>query len=160
MKGNIYPTRHGFLVWFPMGSEKDIRQRFKHYEAAERFLNGLRFKYDEGTLDGRDYRKDNPLGFANLVEKFLHSKRLLRGVKKYEQRLQFGVLEWGSCNVKTIGFAEISGLLTGLRERGYSGKYIKDIRDCIKMFFRWLYQSGEITHDQIPKFPTIKASSP
>jgi len=160
MKGNIYQTKHGYLVWFPMGSEKDIRQRFKHYEQAERFLTGLRFKHDEGTLDGRDYRKDNPLGFANLVEKFLHSKRLLKGVKKYEQRLDKATNSWGNRNVKTIGFCDVEHLVANLFEMGYASKYIKDIRDTVKMFYRWLYQSGEITHEQIPRFPIVKASSP
>jgi len=160
MKGNIYQTKKGWLVWFPMGSEKDIRKHFVHLIEAERFLNGLRFEYDKGTLDSRDYRSDNPLGFENLVEQFLYSKRLLKGVEKYEQRLRFGILEWGSRNVKTIGFTEISGLITTLTERGYSSKYCKDIRDCIKSFFLWLIESGEITHDQMPKFPVVKVSSP
>jgi len=160
MKGNIYKTKRGWLVWFPMGHEKDLRKHFVHKIEAERFLNGLRFEYDRGILDSRDYRADNPLGFENLVEAFLHHKRLLKGVDKYEQRLRFGILEWGSRNVKTIGFAEISGLITTLRERGYSNKYCKDIRDCIKSLYLWLVETGEIAHDQMPKFPTIKASSP
>ena len=34
---------------------RDIYRRFKEYEPASRFLNGLRFKSDEGSFDKRDY---------------------------------------------------------------------------------------------------------
>jgi hypothetical protein len=34
----------------------------------------LRFENDKGTFDVRDYRKDNPLGFENLVNKWIEQK--------------------------------------------------------------------------------------
>jgi len=163
MKGGIYPTHYekgpkkgqqmGWQVRFGK-----ITKRFKLYEKslAERLLTGLRYETDRGTFDIRDYQHDNPLGFANKVEEFLHSKRLLKGVKKYEQRLKFAVDIWDNRNVKTIGFADIANLITELTEMGLSSKYRKDIRDCVKMFYRWLWNCGEITYDQIPKIPTVK----
>ncbi len=45
-----------------------IYRRFRSYDAAARFLNGIRFKTDEGTFDIRDYKKDNPLGYENLSQ--------------------------------------------------------------------------------------------
>ena len=33
-----------------------IFKRFDEYKAAQRFLTGLRYKYDEGSFDSRDYR--------------------------------------------------------------------------------------------------------
>ena len=154
MKGGIYKTKWGYQVRFGQ-----ITKRFKRHEyvLAERFLTGLRFKSDEGTFDIRDYRSDNPLGFENKVGEFLHSKRLLKGVKKYEQRLSFGINAWGNRNVKSIGFKEFDGLIGELRENGRSSKYIKDIRDCIKALYRWLWQTGEIAYDQIPRFPVVQA---
>ena len=155
MKGGIYPTRYGWQVRFGK-----ITKRFKDYGLAERFLTGLRFKSDEGTFDIRDYRMDNPLGFENMVEKFLESKRLLKGVNKYEQRLRFGTTRFGNRNIKTIGFYDIEGLIIRLQEDGKSSKYVKDIRDTIKMFYRWCLDCGEIKYEQMPKFPTVKWSSP
>ena len=52
-----------------------IFRRFNDYESAQRFLTGLRYKYDEGSFDIRDYRKDNPLGFENLALQWLEVKR-------------------------------------------------------------------------------------
>lgn len=64
-----------FRVRFPTQGTY-IQQRFSTLAEAEQFLNGLRFK--EGSpdevLDPRDYKKDNPLGFENLVEKWLKIK--------------------------------------------------------------------------------------
>jgi integrase len=153
MKGGIYPTKYGWRVYFGK-----ISKRFKKNEhtLAERFLTGLRFKSDEGTLDLRDYQKDNPLGFANQVEKFLYSKRHLRGVKKYEQRLRHGVERWGNGNVKLIGYAEVEDLLNHLQDKGYSSKYRKDIRDCIRMFYKWLAARKEIK--EAPALPVVKYS--
>jgi len=88
MKGNIYKTKYGYQVRFGK-----ITKRFKKHELvlAERFLTGLRYETDRGTFDIRDYRQDNPLGFENKVDEFLRSKRLIKGVKKYEQRLRYAV---------------------------------------------------------------------
>ena len=37
---------------------KEISARFEDIRAAEQFLNGLRFKYSEGTFDARDYKSE------------------------------------------------------------------------------------------------------
>lgn len=50
-------------------------KRFKVF-SAERFLNGLRFKEDEGTFDIRAYmEKDNLLLFSKLVQEWLSPKK-------------------------------------------------------------------------------------
>ena len=54
---------------------RKINRRFQAYHEAERFLTGLRFENDKGTFDVRDYRKDNPLGFENLVNKWIEQKK-------------------------------------------------------------------------------------
>lgn len=53
----------------------EIFRRFNNYDAAQRSLTGLRYKYDEGPFDARDYHKDNPLGFENLALQWLEVKR-------------------------------------------------------------------------------------
>jgi len=105
---------------------------------------------DEGIFDPRDYQKNNPLGFANLVEKYLESKRKMKAVKKYHERLQKAVNAWGNKNVKEIGYADIEDLLLSLN---YSSKYIHDIKCCLEGFFRWLYRREEIS--KMPRFPQI-----
>lgn len=155
MKGGIYPTRYGYQVRFGK-----ITKRFKKQELAlaERFLTGLRYETDRGTFDIRDYRRDNPMGFENKVDEFIHSKRLIKGVKKYEQRLRYAVEAWGNRNVKHIGYKEISEFSTDLQEKGLSSKYRHDIISVLKTFFRWLWKTGDIRLDQIPNFPTVKFS--
>jgi len=54
MKGQIYKVRGGHQVRFGRKTTK----WFKHLVDAERFLNGARFKTDEGTFDVRDYIKN------------------------------------------------------------------------------------------------------
>ena len=157
MKGSILPQGNSFKVNYYFKGKR-ITGCFKAEQDAEIFRAGLMVKESEGTLDPRDYRADNPLGFANMAKKFLHSKRLLKGVKKYEQRLRFGIQEWGNRNIKHIGFGEINELIIKLGEAGYSSKYVKDIRDIIKSYYLWLWNTGEIKYDQIPKFPTVKYS--
>ena len=46
MKGNIYENRGRFIVRFG----RDITKSFKTLQEAERFLTGLRFENDKGTL--------------------------------------------------------------------------------------------------------------
>ena len=51
-------------------------KRFKDFQSAERFLNGLRFEEDKGSLDLRDYmEKANPLLFSNLSQGWLAQKK-------------------------------------------------------------------------------------
>src|SRR6056297_977412 len=64
-----------------------LTKRFKNYELAYRTLTAWRYETDMGKFDPRDYQRANPLGFQTLAERFLNSKRHLKGVKKYEQRL-------------------------------------------------------------------------
>ena len=79
-----------------------LTNRFKSYEEAFRRLTGWRHETDLGKFDIRDYRHDNPLGFANLAEKFLESKRLLKGIQKYRERLSFAINKFQNRNVKEI----------------------------------------------------------
>jgi integrase len=131
-----------------------ITRRFQNYKEASRMLNGFRYKSDEKTFDARDYQTSRPLGFENLVEGFLHSKRHIKSVKKYQQRLRFAVDAWGNRNVKEIGTGDIDDLINDLRDQDKSDKYIKVIRDTMEMLWKWLIDREEIEH--LPKFPKVK----
>ena len=133
-----------------------LTKRFRSYEEAFQFLNGVRYETSQGKFDIRDYRKNNPLGFENLVEDFLKSKRRLKAVDKYRQRLQKAVDAWGNTNVKDIGYSEIENLLLDLLDQNCSTKYVFDIKCCLETFFRWLVKSGQIRLDQMPLFPEVK----
>jgi len=133
-----------------------IVRNIHDYAVSFKYLTGLRFKTDEGSFDRKDYQRDNPLGFANLVIKFLKRKKHLKGVKKYGQRLRFAVTAWGNRNVKDIKFGDIEDLLNTLRDDGLSSKYRYDIVSCLKMFWRWICDRQEIQQSQIPKFPKVK----
>jgi hypothetical protein len=154
MKGGIYETKYGWQVRFGK-----LTKRFKQHEkeAAEYFLAGLRFKEYEGSFDIRDYRQSQPLGFSKLVEAFLESKRHLKGVNKYRQRLRFGVEAWANRNIKDIGYVEMERLFNRLRDDGKSSYYIKHIRDCLRSFWRWLVDTDQIDITQMPKIPPVKA---
>jgi hypothetical protein len=110
-----------------------------------------------GKFDPRDHRRDNPLGFQHLTERFVASKRHLKGVKKYEQRLRPACETWQNKNVKEIGYLEIENLINDLKDQKYSHSYIYHIVSTIKMFFDWLRATGEIEPHQGPKkYPPVK----
>ena len=132
-----------------------LTKRFHSYEESFRALNGFRWETDQQSFDIRDYQKDQPLGFANLVEKWINSKRNIKAVKKYEQRIRFAVTAWGNRNIKSIKFGDIEDLMLSLQDSGKASKYRHDILNCIKQFFDWCYDREEI--DRIPKFPKVKA---
>jgi len=131
-----------------------ITRRFQNYEDAYRMLTGLRYKVDEKSFDPKDYKTSQPLGFENLVERFLHSKRHIKSVEKYRQRLSFGVTAWGNRNIKEIGTADIADLINELRDKNKSDKYIKVIKDTMEMLWKWLIDREEIK--KLPKFPKVK----
>jgi hypothetical protein len=69
-RGGLFCKKHQEIAAssrFVVRFGRSITKRFSDYHEAERFLTGLRFENDKGTFDVRDYRKDNPLGFENLV---------------------------------------------------------------------------------------------
>ena len=60
-------ARKGFRIKYG----RDILLRFDNYSEARNALNGFRWKEREGTLDARDYKAGNPLGFINQALKYL-----------------------------------------------------------------------------------------
>ena len=150
MKGSLYFDGKRWHVSFYTPDGK-IHKRFSDKNSAEIFRAGLALKHHEKQLDARDYRKDKPLGFTRQSEKWLHTKRNRKAVKKYEQRIRFAKEAWGHRNVKEINFGDIEDLLTSLEDRGLSSYYRKHIRDTLKMFFLWLSDREGIRPPKIPQ---------
>jgi len=142
MLGGIYENKSGkgskYIVRF-----KGIFRRFNSLKEAERFLNGLRFKYDEGTFDPRDYMKSNPLGFANLVSKYLEYKsKQIRCIRNPKYHLSYAIDFFENKNIKDICYADLEDFLMWLPER-LSGKTKANILSTLHAFLPGLKKEKE-----------------
>ena len=147
---------------------RSIYRRFQSYEAATRFLNGIRFKTDEGTFDIRDYRKDNPLGFENLAEKWLGNKADSGiGKKTFQSYTNFinrASSKWGNRNIKTISNGDIEDLLFDKnwitpQSKIASNKTRDNMKSCLHDFWSWVVRREKKNHKkniEMPEFPGIK----
>lgn len=142
---------------------RKVKKRYSNYDEATRFLNGLRYKTDEGTYDVRDYQSGNPLSFSSLVQKFLRIKELevqrdfiARGTLQHiRSDLGRASSFFKDTNVKQIHFSDLQLFLYGLD--GLSPKTILNIRGNLHAFFQWLMDAKEIRADDMPKFPEFEA---
>lgn len=141
-----------FRVYFG----RETTKRVKSYEEAERFLTGLRYEYDRGTYDPRDYQKSNPMGFATLAEKWLQVKKQEvkpRSFSNLDHYMTAAIREWDNKNIKEIGFGEIEDFLFSQK---VSDKTRANIKSCLHTFWTWLRKRRVITLQQFPEFPEIK----
>ena len=146
---------------------RDIYRRFKEYEPASRFLTGLRFKNDEGSFDKRDYRKDNPLGFENQVEKYLDYKANtninIKTVQSYRNFLTRAIQQWGNKNIKEISDGEIEDLFFDQSWKTPQGKPVSqktrhNMKSCLHDFWTWVVRRekrGGKNLIEMPVFPEI-----
>ena len=146
---------------------RDIYRRFKEYEPASRFLTGLRFKNDEGSFDKRDYRKDNPLGFENQVEKYLDYKANTninpKTVQSYRNFLTRAISQWGNKNIKEISDGNIEDLLFDQnwktpQDKPVSQKTRHNMKSCLHDFWTWAIRRekrGGKNLIDLPDFPEI-----
>lgn len=143
---------------------RKICRRFgRDYYAAQRFLNGLRYKKDEGTLDIRDYKRDNPLGFETLAEKWLEIKKREVKQKSYNNLfnyMQRAIREWGNRNIKEIDYPDIEDFLLDQKLHN-SNEFVSDktrsnIRSALRDFWIWLRKRRVIRPNQVPEFPDVK----
>jgi len=147
---------------------RDIYKRFKDYELASRFLTGLRFKNDEGTFDKRDYKKENPLGFENLAEKWLSYKANTDIDKKTVQSLNNflnrAVQRWGNRNIKDISDGDIEDLLFDKKWKNTKNEVVSlktrhNMKSCLHDFWSWIVKREKRNGRNIvemPNFPVIK----
>jgi len=150
MKGRIYPNRGGYVVRFG----RQISKWFKEKEAAERFLNGVRYETDKGTFDPRDYDSDRPLAIRNLVKQYMKTKKQTvkpSSYRNYRNYLNKACASWGDRNIKSIAFAEIEDFLWS---QNVSDKTRSDMKSALHAFWTWLLRRDVI--DRMPRFPVIK----
>lgn len=151
------PSRQ-FIVRFG----RSITKRFVDYLEAERFLNGLRYENDKGTFDIRDYRKDNPLGFENLANKWLEQKKRTKvkpkTIQSYTNFMDKAIDAWSQRNIKTIGTAEVEDFLFD-DHRTRDGDRITDktrhnMKSCLHQFFVWVNRREKTF--EMPELPEIE----
>ncbi len=133
-----------------------IFMRFQSYKEAYHTLNGLRFKVTEGSYDERDYKKANPLGFANLAAKYLEIKEqtVKPGTFTHVRREINNAAEYfGQTNIKEIQYGEIEDFLLGFK--GLSSKSRHNIKANLHAFFTWLIKRRVLRREQMPEFPEI-----
>lgn len=131
-----------------------ITKRFKSYDEAQRFLTGVRFKTDEATFDERDYRKDNPLSFTNISEKWLRYKvdevrtRSYQAIKNHIRHAQ---VYFGNMNVKDIRYGNLQDFIKSIT--GLSEKTKHNILSTVHSLYQWMKLREEIR--DVPTFPTV-----
>jgi len=133
-----------------------LTRRFdRDYDGAQRFVNGVRFKRDEGSFDRRDYASDRPLSFDNLIAKWLEYKKDEVATGNYRNLMNYALhacdSEYlGSKNIKSIGYAELEDFSKSLQ---VTQKTRKNYLSALHHFFRWCYRRGDL--DKMPEFPSI-----
>jgi len=139
-----------------------LTRRFRAYEEAFRFLTGVRYETDQGKFDIRDYQADNPLGFANLAEQWLTHKKASVGYNHFRNLradVRNTIKEWGSTNVKEIGYAQFEDFLFPRREGDplydLSSKTRANIRSTLHSFWEWLRRRRILSLSQMPEFPEV-----
>ena len=141
-----------FSVKMPGG----IYKRFKSYEEANRLLTGLRYKMDEGTFDKRDYKKDNPLAFSTLIEKWLEYKKTEVVHKNHKNLINYAnkaILFFKDRNIKEIGYADLEDFI--FSQKDLSNKTKSNIMSALHNFWVWLRKRKIITLQQMPEFPRV-----
>jgi len=126
-----------------------ILKRFRSYEIAQRFLNGLRFKTDEFTFDERDYRRNNPLGFINMSDKFLVSVKP-KTARNMRPHINHAQAFFENRNVKDLKCGDFEDFLNSL---DLADKTKHNIISTMHVFYKWMKKRQEIL--EMPEFPEV-----
>lgn len=133
-----------------------VTRRFGDYEKAGKFLSGLRHKSDENIFDASDYKKSQPHGFANQIEKFLAVKQRTvkpKGWASYRSKLAHAVEAFGNTNVKSIQFAEWEDFFHSLE---LNPRTVHHIRATLINFYGWLVKRKVLNLWEVPEFPVVR----
>lgn len=152
----------------------DLCHRTDSYLEASRVLTGWRFKTDEGTFDKRDYKKNNPLGFSNLMEKYWDDKtvesknrygeterKIKKGTRKnYNGYRSYFCSYFGNDNIKAIAIDE-GRIADAFNKLTTVGNKTKDnYRSFLNDFFTWVWTRNKTSFAKEgiaqPELPPIK----
>jgi len=132
-------------------------KRFSSYDEAQRFLVGVRFQFDTGTFDPRDWQRDQPLGFSSLAEQWLERKKNKVKKKSFNNLKSYmgkAASEWGARNIKSIGTAQIEDFLD-TQAKVLSKKTVANMCSCLHDFWNWISRREVIEPHRVPHFPSI-----
>jgi integrase len=135
-----------------------ICRHFDSYRAAEMELVGLNYKRVEGEFDARDYQvKAKPLAFGRLADEWLAVKKAtLRpgGHRPLRNAIERAARAWGHANIKSIAYAQIEDLITGLSH--LAPKTRKMTLDALKQFWAWANDRYNIPLVRWPKIGHVE----
>jgi len=127
---------------------------------AQQELAFLRVQKKRGVYDPRDWRRDEPLGFATLAKTWLmHREKNTRGralskstLTNYRNYMRAARRHWNQTNVKDLLARPgmIEDFLFGLD--GISEKTRANYKSCLHYFFRWVCRREKLP---MPEFPDV-----
>lgn len=131
-----------------------ITKRFKAYNAADVFLNGVRHETNRRTFDERNYHKDNPLSFTNASERY--KKHRQPNIKPTSYRSMCNHFDKAQAyfkdrNVRDLGFADFEDFLATLPQ---GQKTKKNVLTSIIAMYNWLKYRQEVY--AAPDFPKVE----
>lgn len=156
MKGIIRQRGKSFQVrYWDAEAGKEIARSFGCYGDAEMFRAHLNVSRKHGTLDARDYAKDNPLGFRAQAEHWLKTRKSrIRDYRHVEQHVKSAVAFFGERNVKEIGYGELEDYLDALAG-SRKPKTVHNYRTTLHAFFEWFRKREKGRGYTMPDFPVV-----
>lgn len=157
MKGSIrfYKGRGYVVRYYDKTGRKWIYKSFKVEDDAELFRAHLNVSRVEGSLDFRDYSKENPLGFRPLSEKWLsYRKGELRCFKNPVLHMRYACSFFGNKNIKAIGYPELEDFTKSLPAH-LKPKTKHNILSTVHSFFAWVHRRERSRGFSMPEFPTV-----
>ena len=135
---------------------KSTFKRFNNLDAAEQFLNTLRYKDGNDLYDPRDYQRDAPLGFGTLSKQWLEKKRDLRSAKDLRNHINYAVTYFANTNIKEIDYPQLEDFFSQLPQR-LSAKTKHNIKSTLHAFCVWVVKRNRRAKVRVemPEFPEI-----
>jgi len=156
MQGDIKENKTGKGSKYYVRFQK-VFKRFNDLEKAERFLNALRYKYDEGLFDERDYMQGEPLAFQTLSEQWLRMKNdKVRCMRNLKCHMRYACNYFKTTNIRDIDFPELEDFFEQLPAH-LSNKSKHNIKATLHSFFTWVIKRNRRAKVKLimPEFPTI-----
>jgi integrase len=154
MKGGIYQDKKRagqWIVKFP-----GIWKRFSDKTEGERFLNMVRYKYDEGTLDAREFKGNRPLGFTTQSTKWLDRRtKEVKAPCDLKRHIVCAQKFFGQRNIKELMYGDIEEFIDSLPAK-MAAKTKHNYLTTVHSFWGWLIKRNEVPITQIQSFPEIK----
>ena len=132
---------------------RGLCKRFRSYDDAERFLTGVRYETDTGRYDEKDYRRENPLAFGSVSERYLEAKKGEVKIDSYKailNHIKSAQKFFGDTNIKDIKYGLLEDFFKSL---SVSGKTKHNIKSTLHSLFTWASKREE--RNIMPDFPVI-----